>query len=454
MNYVVESHKTGASQAILAPWYGSKGFSTIIGTNPRGIYEFNDVVYKISDQTLYSVDSAGVETSIGTILGSQRCVIKDDGTNLIIATGSKWYQYDGTTLTSFTSPTTSTGLTLGQGNSVDFLNGFAIYDVGSGKFFMSDFGDPDSFQTNNFATAESSPDDLKYIKVFNERAYLMGSKTIETWKIADGNPPLTKIQNGTMTPGLKDIHSVASSNNFVYYRGSDGWFYRFSSTQAVNITSAFAANAFETYADDTTEAYIIEAQGGTYLVCNFTANNKTWVFSERNHQLSPGIDDWVQFSTGADEDMYIGAFYIKAFNKHLIEKKGTGDILELDLNTFTDDGTIIRRRRRTPPIHGGLLGKEGARLEMSWFEVKMKKGVGIASGQGSDPRIYITASIDGSESRSNEAEIEIGRTGESDLKIRWYHAASFYEADFEIIGYDPVFYSIHSASIGVKFMGD
>lgn len=455
MNFMPETHKTGATQALLAPWPGSKAFATIVGSNPRGMHDFGGMSYKISDTTLYSVTGSGVETLIGTIDGIQRCVMRDDGTNLIITTGSKWYQYDGTTLTSFTPPTTNTGLTLTPGNSVDFLNGFAIYDVSDGKFYMSDFGDPDNFQNNNFATAESSPDDLKVVFVFNERAYLMGSKTIETWKISTGNPPLKKIQNGTMPVGLKDIHSVASSNNFVYFRAAkSGLIYRFSSTQAINITSGFAANAFETFADDTVESYVIEIQGGTYYVSNFTANNVTWVFSERNHNLSPGIDDWFQLSTGAEQDQYTGAMYRKAFNKHLIEKKGSGDILELDLNTFTDDGEIIIRRRRTPPIHGGLLGKEGARLEMSWFEVKMKKGVGLAAGQGVDPRVYFTASFDGSQSRSNEVEVEIGRTGQADLKIRWYKSASFYEADFEVIGYDPVFYSIHSASIGLKFMGE
>jgi len=456
MNFVPETHKTGATQSVLVPWLGSKAFSAITGINPRGAHELNSVVYKISDTTLYSVTSSGVETSIGTIDGTQRCVMRDDGTNLIIATGSKWYQYNTSTgaLSVFSSPTTSTGLSLGQGNSVDFLNGFAIYDVGSGKFFMSDFGDPDSFQTNNFATAESSPDDLKVVFVFNERCYLMGSRSIETWKISTGNPPLTKIQNGTMPVGLKDIHSVVKSQNYVYFRGDDGWFYRFSSTQAINITSAFAANAFETFANDTCESWIIEVQGGTYYVNNFTANNQTWVFSERNHALSPGVDDWFQLSTGADEDSYIGAMYLKAFNKHLIEKKGSGDLLELDLTTYTDDTDKIVRRRRTPPIHGGLLGKTGARLEMSWFEVIMKRGTGIATGQGSDPRVYFKGSFDGGNSQSNEAEVEIGRTGDALLKVRWYHTESFYEADFEVICYDPVFYSIHGASIGLKFMGD
>lgn len=454
MNFIPESHNTGASNAILVPWPGSKPFSTITGTNPRGIREFGGVTYKISDTTLYSVDSIGVEASIGTIAGTQRCVMRDDGTNLIITTGTKWYQFDGVVLSEFSPPVTSTGLTLTAGNSVDFLNGFAIYDVSDGFFYMSDFGDPDSFQNNNFARAESSPDDLKVVFVFNERAYLMGSRTIETWFISSGNPPLKKTQNGTMPVGLKDIHSVAASQDFVYFRGDDGWIYRFSSTQAKNITSSYAANAFETFADDTAESYVVEIQGGTFYVINFTQNNQTWVFSESSHELSPGVNDWFRVSSGSEQDIYIGAMYHKAFNKHLIEKKNSGDILELDLNTFTDDGDCIARVRETAPINGGLLGKEGSRLEMSWLEVVMKKGVGTASGSGVDPRIFLQGTFDGAESYSNEEEIEIGRTGETMFKVRWYHSESFYEAAFRVTGYDPVFYSIHSASIGLKFVGD
>lgn len=448
MNLIPENHRTGASRSLLVPWAGSKGFSRITGSNPRGMHEFGGVTYKISDTTLFSVTSAGDKTSIGTITGTQRCILRDDGTNLIITTGAKWYQFDGSSLTEFSPPK------FARGNSVDFLNGFAIYDVSDGFFFMADFGDPDNFQSNNFARAESSPDDLKRIFVFNERAYLMGNKTIETWYISTGNPPLRKTQNGTMPVGLKDIHSVAKSQDFVYFRGDDGWIYRFSGTQAINVTSGFAANVFENFLDDTAEAYVIEIQGGTYYVVNFTNNNRTFVFSEKNHALSPGVDDWFEISTGANQDMYIGAMYLKAFNKHLVEKKNSGDILELDINIFTDDGDNIVRVRETPPIHGGLLGREGGRLEMSWFEVIMKKGVGIASGQGVDPRIYMQATFDGANSYSNEEDIEIGRTGDAMIKVRWYISMSFYESAFRITGYDPVFYSFHGASIGLKFVGD
>ena len=455
MNYLVEGHQTGSHQGLLTGRPGAKGFATITGSNPRGIYErLGGVVYKISDTTLYSVTSLGVETSIGTIAGTGRCNFADDGTNLIIATGTRWYQYDGTALIEFTSPTTSTGLSLGQGNSVTFIGGFAVYDVAGGKFYVSDFGDPDGFQNNNFATAESVGDDLIRVLEFKERVYMFGTQSIETWTKGTGNPPLQQNLGGTMVVGLGDVHSVAKSVNFVYFRANDGLVYRFSSNQPVNVTSGFMAQKFRDYNLGNAVAYTYNLDGVYYYVISFPTDNKTWFFSEKSGELSPGVNDWAQLSTGTDQDRFIGEMYVRAFGRDLVEKKNNGDILELDFNTFTDDGETILRIRETPPIHGGLLGQEGGRLEMSWLEVVMKKGVGTQSGTGVDPRLYFQGTFDGSDSYSNESEVEIGRLGDSTIKVKWYHAQSFYEAAFRTIGYDPVLYSIHSASIGLKFVGE
>ena len=120
---------------------------------------------------------------------------------------------------------------------------------------------------------------------------------------------------------------------------------------------------------------------------------------------------------------------------------------------FTDDGTVSVRERVIAPINGGLLGREGARLQMSWFELVMKKGVGTASGDGVDPRAYFAISIDGGDSWTSDEQVEIGRTGESVIKVRWDKAISFYEASIRIKIYDPVFTSLKGASIALKFLG-
>ena len=450
MNFILEANPSGPN---LSPWPGSDNYLSITATTPRGLHEFSGIGYKISDETLYSfLDDGSPAVDLGTIPGSGRCVMRDNGSVLIITTGIQWFQWDGVSLIEFFPPA---GFT--QGNSVDFLSKFAIYDLNDGNYGVSDFGDPDVVQSLNVAQAESSPDDLKRIYVFNENAYLMGNLTIETHYL-DGttNPPIRKANGGTMPIGLKDIHSVANSTNFVYFRGSDGYVYRFSSTQAVNITSGAAANAFETYADDTANGYVIKIQGGTYYVITFTANNATWVFSEKSGDLAPGVNDWFQISTGADMDRYIGDFYIKAFNKHLLEKKESGDIIQLDLDLFSDDREQIVRIRELPPIHGGLLSEngEGQRLEMSWLTIKGKKGVGLPSGVGVDPRVFFQISLDGGDSFTHDMQVHLGRTGESIRKLTWYFTASFYEATIRIKYFDPVFASLHSASIGIKFIGD
>ena len=53
MNYMPEINHTGGHKSILNPWLGSTSFATITGSSDRGIWEVNDVTYKISDQTLF-----------------------------------------------------------------------------------------------------------------------------------------------------------------------------------------------------------------------------------------------------------------------------------------------------------------------------------------------------------------------------------------------------------------
>jgi len=52
---------------------GLKEFATTKVGIDRGMHVANDVPYKISGDTLYSIDSSGIETSRGTIAGTGMC---------------------------------------------------------------------------------------------------------------------------------------------------------------------------------------------------------------------------------------------------------------------------------------------------------------------------------------------------------------------------------------------
>ena len=139
------------SPYILDAFPGLKSFASITGNQDRGMFEHLGVAYKVTDNTLYSVDSAGVETSLGTIPGVDRCIFDGIGTNVIIVASGIPYQWDtvGLTLTTITDSDLETP------NACAHLNNQIIYDGDGGRFVTSDVGDATSLQGLNYATARS-----------------------------------------------------------------------------------------------------------------------------------------------------------------------------------------------------------------------------------------------------------------------------------------------------------
>ncbi len=116
LNLYPEQVPSGAYPSVLLPWPGSKVFSnTNTGTSIRGIYTHTrtGIVYKVVDTSLYSVSSAGVETLIGTIAGTEQVIFADDGVNMLIATSAYAYQYNGSTLSQITDSDYEAGGSVG-----------------------------------------------------------------------------------------------------------------------------------------------------------------------------------------------------------------------------------------------------------------------------------------------------------------------------------------------------
>lgn len=441
MNLIPEFEITGISETALISWPGSKQFSGSAGGD-RGMTVFQNTLYHVSGNALYSVSKYGVKTPIGTISGANRCIFANDGNSLIITTGSIGYIFSGGTLSTISDPDFQ------NGNSCAYLNQQMIYDGDGGKFQVSSVGNPGDLPSNNFATAESAPDDTIRVFVFNEKLYLFGRRTVETWYNSGvGSPPFDRVNGGTMNIGLSAVHAVSATDSFVYWLGDDRGVYRTSAYQAENITSIGIGNALESF-DDVSDAimYIVTIDSQNFVVLTLESANKTFVFNERSQS-------WFQLSTGAQQDRYIGNSYQVAYGKKLIASKKEGGICELDTDVYTDNGEAIIRQRVTSPISGALFGEPGKRLLMSRFQIVMEAGVGLPVGQGEIPQIMLEASFDGGKSWTNQDTVEIGRAGEGRTKIEWYHIESFYDASIRITVSDPVPINIYSAAMDVKVAG-
>jgi hypothetical protein len=436
MNLIPEAMQSGKSGSALTSWYGGKAWSSGAVDNDRGMHVFAGVLYKVTGETLYSVASDGAQTSIGTIAGANPCIFADDGYTMRIATGNNDYTLSAGVLSVITDPD------LNPGNSVAYLNQQMINDSTGGQFQTSDVGVPGSISSNNFATAESAPDDTVRVYTFNERLYLFGDRsTVETWyNSGSGNPPFDRVQGGTMQVGLSSPYSVASTQEYVYFLGSDATVYRFSASQAEPVSPPVISAEFANYTHSDARAFVVNVEGMSFYVINFITQGKTWAYNEDGNA-------WFELSTGANEGNYSGTSYAECYGKKLIANGG--DILELDADTYTHAGDVMIKERVSAPI----ISQTGKRIEMSSFTLVMETGVGLVTGQGEDPVVMLSASFDGGKSFTNESTVKIGRLGESRAKVEYFNMGSGYEILIKARISDPVFVSIHSASIKIREAG-
>ena len=438
----VQGTQKARSDYILQSFYGLTLFKEQTGTADRGMLANQGKLYKVTDTTLFQVSNLGVHTSLGTIPGSYRCVMKALGSKIIIVNGSGLeYVWDGSTLTLNTSPN------IGLPRGVAVLNSVAITDNGSGQAFdTSNVGDPLTINGLNNASAESYSDDLLIPYAWREVVYFMGRESIELWyNSGQGNPPFDKIQGATQQIGLGAIHSVADNPDFLFYFGSDKQFHTLtagSSTADSVISNPAMAKEFQTYLiTDDCIGHTMELEGQWFYVATFPTQNITWVF--------PVGGEWFQWGRGATGRARCNS-YAYVFDKHLVAEHNTGNIYQLDPEVYSDAGEAIIRTRRSAPIHSGNFGADNKEFEINSLEIILETGVGLLSGQGSNPLIGLSVSRDGGKTFGTERFLRVGGLGER-ITVRTGSLGRFRQSCIlQLQVSDPIFWAIYAANLDVE----
>jgi len=428
----------GKSNYVLNSFPGLKIFGTANGTD-RGMHNHNGTLYKVTGTTLYSVNNAGKHTFIGTIPGNSPCVFSGIVNSLVVVTAGTAYLWNGTTLAQITDSD------LESPNAVAHLNNQMIYDGDNGRFVTSDVGDATSVDGLNYATAESHPDSLVRPYVFNQILYLFGTATTETWYNSGvGSPPFDRIEGGIIPEGLAALHSVANNDKYLYFLGDDGSVHKVIGSNAEHISTIALSNAIRKFtAIDDAIGFCFKIQSQNFYYLTFPSANRSFCYSE-------DANDWFDLASGVGTGRHVANSYAYAFRKHLVSDYSNGNIYELDLETYDENGSPIQRVRDTAVLHGGLAQAPGKLMEMSRFELIMEKGVGILTGQGSEPVVMLQFSDDGGNTWSTEMWGMVGKMADFIYKVEWHVLGSFYNRIIRIKTSDPVFYSIHSASADLE----
>lgn len=434
----VQQDESTKSFSVLTSFPGKKLFGTVTGNKDRGMLEHQGILYKVTDTTLYTVDSAGAHTSKGTIPGVADTIMDGIGSSVVIVSEGVPFEWDGSTLTTGTDGDFETP------DSCAHLNNRMLYDGDGGRFVTSDVGAPLTINALNYATAESNADNIVRVFVHDQTAYMMGEKTMEPWwNSGVGLPPYDRIEGAISQVGLGALFSAASTRDWFYFLGHDHQVYRANGARVDAVfTNALAREIakFDVKSDARGMAYNLEGQWMYEIT--FPTADRTFCHPENGETF--------ELSSGNDGGKNIASSHAFAFGKNLVGDADSGNIYELDVDTFTDNGAAIVRTRDTAPLHGGIFGAPGKRVEMNRFELIMETGIGLLSGQGQDPKIVLSFSDDGGRTFTTVGAGTIGKLGEFQHKVEWFALGSFYERVIRLQISDPIFITIYSAAADIE----
>ncbi len=151
--------------------------------------------------------------------------------------------------------------------------------------------------------------------------------------------------------------------------------------------------------------YTYQQEGHVFYVLTFPMGNATWVY-DASTQL------WHERAWRNPADASLNRHRSNcqmAFGgKIIVGDWENGNLYSLDLDTYTDNGAILPAIRQAPHYSSG----DNTWMIFDRFWLDLETGIGLATGQGSDPMVMIAWSDDGGHTFPNEVMVPAGKVGE------------------------------------------
>lgn len=363
------------------------------GSGPiRGFDVMGGIAYVVSGTSLYSFNSGGTGLSIGTIPGTGAVTMANNGTQLAICANSTGYIY-----------TTAGGLAaiadadFPSVTSVAFLDGYFIWSVtSSDQFVWSALDNGTAYDALDFATAETSSDNLVRVFVDHRELWLFGEKTTEVW-FNDGATPFQRVPQAIIQKGLANRNAVAQLDNTIYWLDHEGIVRKAGPGYVPQRVSTHEIENSLLEGDLTTaRAWSHTFEGHEFFVLTIPAKG-TFVFDAAtglwHERIISGQTYWPY------------DFSVNVYGKWLTGSALDGVVYELDPDTYTADSTMV-----FPPIYA-----DGRRFTLHGVQMDMDKT--------STTSVTLETSADGA-SWSNASSATIGGSGYVN-QIRWFRLGQY-----------------------------
>lgn len=403
---------------------GLRSFATA-GTGPiRAALEWKGAAYVVSGQGLYKIASDGTATQIGGLIlpSAGNVFIDANQVQIGICVPPNFYFSDGLTLTQVVDAD------LPEVSSFTMVDNYGVLaQKDTGTFWLTELVDFSQVDGLDFASAEGFPDNLVRVFADHRTLWLFGTKSIELWyDSGNADLPFDRLAGGFIERGLAGPMAVCKGALNIYWLGDDKQIYMAQGIRPTRISTFAVEEALRGYPTVTDCIAFAYSQGGhDFMVFKFPGAGATWVY-----------DASTKLWHERESQQYTAFRWsctVAAYEKVLAGDALTNELFEVDLDTYTEDGIAIVRIADTAPIYNN-----GHQLTIDALQLEFQTGVGLNTGQGSDPQVVVQISRDGGQTFEDERWFALGAIGEYRTRVVTRQWGSVREAMFRVKVSDPV----------------
>lgn len=417
---------------------GKRLLATLPGTGgSRGVYRpTKGQGIAVCGSSVFRVATDWTYTLVGSIDAATTPVsIDDDGAIAVIVTGARGYTLNLTTnvLTEISDPA------FYGSNFVYFNKTVWIFNrPGTAQFYLaSTVGTGLVFDPLDFASATTNAEDIVRPVVNHEELFLFKETVTEIWR-ATGGPDFlfARDLNASIEKGCQAAHSVVALDNTLFWLGGDadgdGIVWKMNGYTPERISNDGVEYAIQNYAQ-TSDAwgYSYQQEGETFYILTFPSANATWGYGVKSGEWHERAYLSPVFGT-LQRDRAVCHMYFAG--EHVVADWENGKLYALDMDYFTDNGDPMPAIRACPHISGAGFNV----IKFKRIRIDIESGVGLTTGQGSDPILMLRWSDDGGHTWANLKNMKMGKIGATKTRASLDRLGEGRDRVFEISITDPV----------------
>jgi len=379
-----------------------------------GITMPDGTLYVVAGASMYRVGQDGTLTQLsGTAIGGNGPVrVATNGTDIVVCPGdgTGYYTSDGSTVGQINDPVFTQG---GGGADPVFIDQYIVFRRRNSAQFFNTGLNSLTFNALDFASAEGAPGYLVGLLANNRELVLLKEHSTELWYNA-GNPsgsPFSRSPSGFKeAPGCGASLSLCTQDNAPFMVASDRTVRRLGSVwEKVSHPGIEGILQQMTQISDCI-ALPYTQEGHLFIAFTFRHAGRTLVYDVTTREWHERDSIINTASLGYWRPSCI----LQAYGKQIVGDSQSGKLGILDPNTHEEWGEPQRVDITWQPVYANR-----NRVFVYAFELHVGAGVGLITGQGSDPLCTLFVSSDDGQTWRAKAVRTLGRIGEYRRRVRW-----------------------------------